>query len=133
MLLLTRIAYRLGACCTFVLLMLIITPTSQAQLTCCASNSSKVTVNCSSPGCSGQVTIQNCNTQICEGFYYYGHSIGCCNRNYTTYITSDNYCLNPNCAAPIQVRKSPPENAPLIYVKDCAGRYVVASPSQEGT
>jgi len=129
------IVYRIGICCALMTFALLVTSSGVRAQTqkCCATNSPVITINCSAPGCTGQITTHGCGV-TCEGYWYYLSYAGCCAHLYQIYITSERDCLNPLCVAPENdAQKSPPPNAPLPYLKDCSGHYVVANPEKETT
>lgn len=105
---------------TTVALALLVTgaPQARAQVQACCQGTYGIPVNCTGPGCSGNITIQGCDViSYGEGYWYDGVNVYCCSNANTTFVQTSDTCWI----------EAPPQGqlAERVWVRDCKGRYAL--------
>jgi hypothetical protein len=99
---------------------------ARGQQKCCDWNSPVYQVNCQSGSCSQTIYILTCQSAAPCGAWFFGQYEACCGQNWSTYTNSSEQCC---IVAPVAELYSFPRyadgEAPLAYVKDCAGKYTL--------
>lgn len=92
--------------------------------TCCRETM-QVTKSCNSKGCSGTITITECNTSVLgNGSNFQTQQVGCCGVTYPTLYSPSGVCyysghVQRADAQPTVVRMA------SVWVRSCGGRYVL--------
>jgi hypothetical protein len=98
-------------------------PEGRGQSGVCCPNTQSIPINCSSPGCGGNINITECSGGgYGAGTIYQSVIVYCCTSPLSTLVNPNGECTTaPSRSAP----KLAALFAPLVWVRSCRGQYAL--------